>query len=645
MPWELARPSGLAVLGLLVPLVLLYVLKIQRRRRRVGSLFLWQAAERDLKARSPFRRLVPLLSLLLEVLALAALALGVANPINRGAPHAATRIALVVDVSASMGTREGVSDRLALAQATALKQIAQLPPGAEVMLIAAGREPALFTAFERDRPRLRTAVARLTVRQEEGRLAGALAMASDQLRQRGGGRLVVITDGALADSASIVAPAVLADWVYVGSPHVNTAIVQSQVARHVDASSGRERVEVFALLEHFGATPRDVFVTVSLRNTETALASRRLTLAAAERTPVVLEFAAAPGDSGQGLDLRLSPEDALASDDHASLRIPLGNKLPVVIAAKNDSPWLTRAFAADPEVELFRADPATLSSATVPDDALLVLDGLCPNNLPGNDLLIVNPPAGACRTVRIGAAQPDPTIISWNESDPRLRFLNLEQVRVSAASQLTTESPGDAIVRGRQGALIADVSSPGRMGTLVGFDVGQSDWPLQASFVLFVRNVAELARAHRVGGNALSARTGEPVAIHVPLDVENVELEYPGGRREQLRAHEGVAVAPAADRVGFLLANWRGARPGSTLVPVNLTSEAESEITPAVPRRIAPSARVTAATTAEYSHYDWLLAAAALALITANVTWLTRRARAAGVDVRGASSARTLPSA
>ena len=58
MPLELLRPSGLWLLGLLVPLVVLYILKVRRRRLRVSSTWLWAVARRDLLARSPFRRLI-----------------------------------------------------------------------------------------------------------------------------------------------------------------------------------------------------------------------------------------------------------------------------------------------------------------------------------------------------------------------------------------------------------------------------------------------------------------------------------------------------------------------------------------------------------------------------------------------------------
>ena len=50
MPFELRSPAHLWLLGLLVPLVLLYVLRIRREKRTVPSTWLWRSAERDLLA-------------------------------------------------------------------------------------------------------------------------------------------------------------------------------------------------------------------------------------------------------------------------------------------------------------------------------------------------------------------------------------------------------------------------------------------------------------------------------------------------------------------------------------------------------------------------------------------------------------------
>src|SRR5205085_797578 len=107
----------------------------------------------------------------------------------------------------------------------------------------------------------------------------------------------------------------------------------------------------------------------------------------------------------------------LAIDDMAYGRVPAGDKLPVVLVSsdgKSASPWLERVLDSDPMVSLVGASIAALATPNLMDpDALIVIDGACPSNPPGGDLLIVDPPAGKCFGTVVGATIESPVITSW----------------------------------------------------------------------------------------------------------------------------------------------------------------------------------------------------------------------------------------
>lgn len=631
MPLELRSPLGLALLGLLVPLILFYVLKIRRERRRIASVWLWRSAERDLLAKHPFRRLVPYVSLILEALALSLLAVALARPVTRGGELDSDHLALVVDTSASMAALGADGrPRIAEAREAALSALRRLPPGASALVISAGRDPRVVSPWERDLRRLTAAVERIEAGEVEGDLGRALALASDHLRSRAGRRrILTVTDGALARPDALRFAALPLEVVRVGGATENAAIVRVDINRGPSAS-GRDQVQAFALVQNFGRAPRSLFVTLSQRNTVTPIASRKLDLAPGEQAPVVLGFDAAPGDEGMGLVLELSPADALAADDRAYVRVPAGRRLPVVLAPKTASVWLARALGSDPDVELFGSTLADIRSADIPRDAFVVVVGACPERLPGADFLIVAPPAGRCYTATVGAAVEHPVITSWAETDPRLRFATFDGVSIAKARVLEPDAPQASLLRAREGTLLADISGAGRTGTLIGFDVGDSTWPLRASFVLFVRNLLEQARAHRAGAASGPARTGEPLAVRVPLDVTEVEVERPDKSRSTVPAHGGLAAAPAPERAGFYYVSWKGQRPGSTLVSVNLTSPAESDLRErelVLPKERPAAVRKPAELADAVSDWSWLLAGVALLLAVADVFWVTRGAK------------------
>lgn len=640
LPIELQDPRGLWLLAALVPLVALYVLKIQRRRVAVGSTWLWQAARRDLLARTPWQKLVAQVPLLLQIAALVLLALALARPATRHRAILGEHVAIVIDTSASMQAIDGKSrqPRIELAKNAAWDALTALAPGADAMLIEAGREARVVAALDRDVKRLQAALDPLPARDVEGDLGGAVALASERLRQLGGEtRVLVFTDGNLAHAEGLQVPSVPLEVYTVGEPVDNAAIVRVDVRDGVDPASKQDEVQVFALLANYGARPRDLFVTLRLANVGEPLASRRLLLGPGERQPVVLTFRPSPGDRLKGLLVELAPRDALPADDVAYGRVPPGQRQPVALVSEHESPWLERALGSDPLVELWKGPPAALAGAKIGDGALYVYDGLCPGAAPAGDFLVVNPPTGACLGIPVGAPIKSPALTSWAHGDARLRFLTLDGVHVASTRPLQVSGPARALIRAQEAVLAADASTPGRSGTVLGFDVGESDWPLKASFVLFVRNTIEVARAHRAQGVG-AALAGEALRVPVPVDVAQVQVLAPGAR-EPLRvaARDGLAVVSDTQRAGHYTVSWEGAQAGQVLVPVSLASERESDLRPRELQIGQQGAAVAQAAQLADAHTDWsfLVAALALLFVVLDVAWLTRTPRAARRPGRG----------
>ncbi|WP_437327326.1 vWA domain-containing protein [Sorangium sp. So ce381] len=660
-PLALLSPGGLWLLALLGPLVLLYILKIKRSRRRVPSTWLWAAAQRDLMARAPFRKLIAQLPLILQALALALLALALARPASRGRELTGDHVAIVLDTSASMsaaarGPAGEATTRIQLAKQLARDLLAGLAPGSDALIVEAGRDARLVAALDRDLVRLKAAIDPIAARDVEGDLGAAVALGIDRLRQLGGARRVVaITDGNLARPASLRGASLPVEVITVGDPVDNAAIVRVDVrsgSAAGDASGAdgersehREEVQAFLVVANFGAQPRDVYVTMRQDNASDVLGSRRVLVKPGERLPVVVTFRPSPGDYRKGLVFELSPRDAMPLDDVAYGRVPAGDKLPVFLASagrgqggeppgtqagapSGGSVWLERALASDPMTSVTSgALGDLLGKPGLDPDTFVVIDGACPPDPPGGDLLIVNPPPGRCAGTLVGQTLERPTLTSWDTADPRLRFLTLDGVNLRAASSLKPEAATQELIRAQEGTIATDISTASRTGTLLGFDVGESDWPLKASFVLFVRNLLEQARAHRAHGITGPARTGEPLRVSVPATARDLQATGPAGERLEVAQRAGVAVIAETPRAGFYRLAWQGPQAGSVVVPANLTSVAESDLTPR-PLVAEGGGEVAVSSAAgqpdAHVEWTWLLALAALGFVLFDVWYFTR---------------------
>ena len=99
-------PTSLLLFGLAAPIVLLYILKLRRRREPVSTLMFWEQLFKEKQTTSLFQKLKHLLSLLLQLLFLALLVLAIARPQFAFITKSARRIILIIDHSASMNAVE-----------------------------------------------------------------------------------------------------------------------------------------------------------------------------------------------------------------------------------------------------------------------------------------------------------------------------------------------------------------------------------------------------------------------------------------------------------------------------------------------------------------------------------------------------------
>jgi len=151
-------PLAFAALGLALPLVLLYFLKVRRRERTVSSLLLWGAELRDREASAFFQRLQRDPLLILQILALVALCVALARPVVTVVGEGARKVVVVLDTSASMKARDVGPSRFGAAKAEAIGLLNRLGEGAEVMVIETGVQPRVLVPLGRDRERAAAAI-------------------------------------------------------------------------------------------------------------------------------------------------------------------------------------------------------------------------------------------------------------------------------------------------------------------------------------------------------------------------------------------------------------------------------------------------------------------------------------------------------
>lgn len=630
MTWLTPILAGAAAAVAIPALLILYFLKLRRREVEISTTLLWKKAIEDLRANAPFQRLRRNILLFLQMLALVAALLAIAQPEWRANLSGGERFVLMIDRSASMSARDGAQageTRLDQAKREARAFVGSMrEPGLirslgalggpsasdEAMVIAfdtgaqvahpfTGNKRALLAAIDGIEPT--DAPARI---EEALRLAGAYALppatGSEEgaLRASSSAAIHLWTDGRIADApgARVGAEVPIAYYAMGGEDAGNIAIVSLGAERQFDDPA---RVSVFVGLQSSAA--REATVDVELSVDGVVASVRSTTLAARD--------GAGPSDSGMVFTMNqpgaallrvrvvtpdaLRGEDLLESDNTAHLWLAPARRASVLLVT-NGSLYLQLALEGQNLARLdtmrpeeFERESRRPTGALANYDAI-VLDG--ESSTRGVEAL---PPG---RYLSLGAALPiegvsfsedaGPTIVVEHQRDhPALRHAGLDRVVIARAHALELPSSARALARGERGALIAELTDATGEALLLGFDPAQSDWPFDVGFVVFL---GEAIKRLAQGGDEAQTmlRPGVVGRATLPGDASEVVLVEPGGATSRVMVSDaGVALFGPVRRAGLYALRWDGTAGATDMrvggraqrpIAVNLLDAFESDV-------------------------------------------------------------------
>jgi len=353
-------PLGLAAAALAIPVVLLYLIRPDPERFELPT-FRFLAEEERQRATQPLiERLSRSLLLLIQVLAILALAGTLAAPYVLVSERAVVEeTILVVDTSASMATTDGGDARFDRAITAAREEVTDTT---SIVTTAGGGTVVLRRSPPSDTER---ALSNLAVSDAPGDLEGAIAQARALAGENV--RIVVVSDFAGEEWADAVRT----------TRAQGTSVVLRQFGGEVDNVGFVDR--------QFSGSD----VTLAVKNFGTDSVTRTVTLGEQER-----ELTLGPDDVGSvtfsvpagGGRATISPGDAFATDDEATVAAPADPTVDVLVLTNDRNRFLTTALDVLDQVELTVDSPPT----TVEDD----YDVIVYSNVDSESLLPGNVAAG-----------------------------------------------------------------------------------------------------------------------------------------------------------------------------------------------------------------------------------------------------------
>ena len=534
---------------------------------------------------------------------------------------------------------------MGLARARAREIVERLPVGGRITVVSAADSADVIVSETDDREAALSAIETLSPTQLPGDLTDAFALSSALAARDTDSTIVVVTDAA-GDELPEVGVGAPVRVERVGTTDANQSIAALSALRR----SGGAQLDLFVALANPSAAEAtrrlEVYADGSLVD------ARDLTIPAGQRSEALVSTV--PGAT-RTIEARLAGTDALATDDRAFAVVPAEETTRTLLVGGGNS-YLENALALLPRLELYAVDadgyPDAIAEAAEEGMpyGLLVFDGVTPAEASEVPALYVDPdddgPFGT-----VDGRIEGPVIDRTDPDEPVLRFVDLTSVHIGRAREIVAADEIRTVVATTGGdPLVAVGEVDGHRVGLIGFNLGESDLPLQVAFPLLMSNLVDVLLPAVEGILPSSMRLGETVSVAVDPRVERVSVETIGAQDLPGSTSAGMEVSvvggrltiPGADLVGLRevraisdIAELGGVQLGATAI--NLFSPDESDVAPGDPQRITEMGRVTSgdqpAGQPTRAEWWWPLAMAGLALLA--VEWLlfhrpTRRSLARG---------------
>jgi hypothetical protein len=553
---NLLHPLSLAWLGLAIPIVIFYILKIRMRRVPVSTTLFWRQIFEEKQPRSIWQKLRHLLSLLIQIAFLLLVVFALAEPIFKWEIREARKLVLVVDNSASMNAADATAGptRLEKAKLDALTLIDGLRFRDEMAIIAAGTQPTVRCGMTGHQSTLREELKKIAPTDGPTRVKEAVELArrllADQgdAKEKGRSNVIVLTDGGF-EGADKLAEASDVKVVGVGSSKTgNVGITKFQVRRSLIDPIGYQ-----ILVEVVNASDAVVETRLELDLEESAVDVVPLKLEPGKPFRKVFEKTSADGGKLVG---KIDRADALPADNQAWAILPRRDMQPVTLVADRNL-FLEKVFEANPLVRL------ALSNKTPTDGSagITVFHKNVPEKLPPGPVLVIEPTTSTDLWT-IGEIQQNPIVTKQDKDSPLMAHVRLDNVLMPEARQLKITAPKFQVLATSltNDPLYASIDRPEGKVLVLTVNLEKGDLPLQTAFPIMVANALGWFAGTK-GELRESLSTGVVTDIELPPSAEaskgGLALVAPDGRSKPLPSLGNKVTVGPLDQCGV----WSIARP------------------------------------------------------------------------------------
>jgi hypothetical protein len=520
------NPTAWFLLLLAIPIILLYILRIQLRQKVISTTMFWQQVFEERRSRSFWRRLRHLISLLLSLFFLFLLVGAILNPISNSVTKP-TQCVIIVDNSAGMNTviDSRRTTRLDQAKIQLNRILATNTIAHQTAIITAGGTPQIVVGFTDHLGTLRRGLGLIKPTDYVTSLTPAIELAEQLIGSEENSLIWIYTDGCVSNLSDLMEKPNIR-FFPIGAPTDNIGITRFQPRRSLNDAVG---YEIFVETVNFGTESVDVRLEVELDN-------RIIDVIPYKLEPNQPQTKIIQNTTTQGGLLRATLKPTAITDNTSPDAFPTDNTAIAFLSERltqhiylfgTEDFFLLKVLQSQPNIELHLLSELPNQ---VPDDGVLILHQTIPEKIPTGNVLIIDP-RNSCDQFEVGEPLEIPVIAKERSETPFLKFVHLTNLILSGARKLTFQNKNIVVLAETPEG--SPVYAYGNNMFVLTTDLKRSDLALRTAFPILVAQV--LTQFRNDGGELEKTfSTNEPVQIKLNTTSEQITVISPSGFSQQL---------------------------------------------------------------------------------------------------------------
>jgi len=504
------NPYALGLLPLLGLIILMYMLKQQHEEMEISSLYLWNKVLSQSEVKKPWQKLKNNILMLMQLMAAFLIIMALANPFITKGKTLGGNVIIVIDRSGSMNAYHEGRTRLDIAKAMAQKAINESGKSSVFTLISVDKTAKVEFSGVTDKNEAIKAVEAIEKTNMSGSVKENLSLIKAVYRQFESANVLIYTD------EEMELDDMKGEVIALGGYGSNVGIGHISYSEDGDAYT----------------------VLVRVKSTSQEPENRELALYGDDKLLALKDVKLAPGESSSLLFdgirrgyryiwAELTEEDALQEDNRAYLVLNSTEKKSVLLFSKKNV-FVEKALSSIEGLEVYKTDDVSIRPEGYD---LYIFDGITPTSFPNDgSLFFINPDESnpyfkSGKTIEGGRA--DMLNHDLNRNIDGFSFY------ISKIKNMERPYWADALIQVGNNTVAGAGIYGGKKIAYMAFDIHDRDFPLDASFPIFMYNMATyLTDMEEQGKNFYFS--GETIPLNFISSIQGTEMEHPDGKKTSI---------------------------------------------------------------------------------------------------------------